>query len=37
MLLARWLHTSARLRAFNWSMALIILAGVAVVVFGPAP
>jgi len=34
MLLARWLHTPARLRAFNWSMAAIILAGVAVVVFG---
>ncbi len=32
MLLARWLHTPARLRGFNWSMALIILAGVAVVV-----
>ena len=34
MLLARWLHTSARLRAFNWSMAAIILAGVLVVIFG---
>ena len=34
MMLARWLHTPARLRAFNWSMAAIILAGVAVVVFG---
>jgi threonine/homoserine/homoserine lactone efflux protein len=34
MVLARWLHTPARLRAFNWSMAAIILAGVAVVVFG---
>ncbi|NOR61728.1 MAG: LysE family transporter [Rhodobacteraceae bacterium] len=34
MILARWLHTSARLRAFNWSMAAIILAGVLVVIFG---
>jgi len=34
MVLARWLHTSARLRAFNWSMAAIILAGVAMVVVG---
>ncbi len=34
MLLARWLHTPTRLRAFNWSMAAIILAGVAVVIFG---
>jgi len=34
MMLARWLHTPARLRAFNWSMAAIILAGVAVVIFG---
>ncbi len=34
MMLARWLHTAARLRAFNWSMAAIILAGVLVVVFG---
>ena len=34
MMLARWLHTPARLRAFNWSMAAIILAGVAVVVLG---
>ncbi len=34
MVLARWLHTPARLRAFNWSMAGIILAGVVVVVFG---
>ena len=34
MLLARWLHTSTRLRAFNWSMSAIILAGVAVIIFG---
>lgn len=34
MLLARWLHTPARLRTFNWSMAAIILAGVAIVIFG---
>ncbi len=34
MLLARWLHTPMRLRIFNWSMAAIILLGVAVVVFG---
>ena len=34
MLLARWLHTPARLRVFNWSMAATILAGVAVVAFG---
>ena len=33
-LLARWLHTPTRLRAFNWTMAGIILVGVAVVVFG---
>jgi len=31
--LARWLHTRARLRAFNWSMAAIILAGVVMVLF----
>jgi len=34
MLLARWLHTPRRLRTFNWSMAAVILAGVAVVIFG---
>jgi len=33
MMLARWLHTPARLHAFNWTMAAIILAGVAVVLF----
>jgi len=32
-LLARWLHTKARLHAFNWTMAAIILAGVAMVIF----
>jgi len=32
-MLARWLHTPARLRAFNWCMAGIILLGVAVVIF----
>jgi len=33
LLLARWLHTAARLRAFNWVMASVILIGVAVVLF----
>ena len=32
MLLARWLHTPTRLRAFNWTMAAIILAGVVMVI-----
>ena len=39
MFLQRWLHTSARLHAFNWTMAAIILLGVAVVLlsgFGAA-
>ncbi len=34
MFLARWLHTPARLRAFNWTMAAFILLGVAVVIRG---
>lgn len=34
MLLARWLHTTARLHAFNWTMAGIILLGVTMVLFG---
>jgi len=34
MFLARWLHTPTRLRAFNWSMAALILAGVVVVTIG---
>ncbi len=34
MILARWLHTRVRLRLFNWSMAGLILLGVAVVLFG---
>jgi len=33
MFLQRWLHTSARLHAFNWTMAAIILFGVAVVLY----
>ncbi len=32
MMLARWLHTPFRLRAFNWSMAAMILLGVGAVV-----
>ncbi|MCF6272314.1 MAG: LysE family translocator [Rhodobacteraceae bacterium] len=34
MFLARWLHSSIRLRIFNWTMAAIILLGVAVVLLG---
>lgn len=33
MVLARWLHTPIRLKAFNWSMAMTILIGVAVLIF----